>query len=146
MMDIDGGTKSYGEYLDKAAKLIKIELSREFKAAGADLTPEQWVLLSKLYKNTGQSQASLGTASYKDAPTVSRIIDLLCKKGYTERKKHPEDRRSFNIEITDLGIATVEKVIPIIHQARDKGWVGLNDKDYEDLLRIVNKISENFSS
>lgn len=145
-MDIDGGTKNYGEFLDKAAKLIKIELSREFKAAGADLTPEQWVILSKLYKDSGQSQSSLGTASYKDAPTVSRIIDLLCKKGYTVRTNHPDDRRRFNIDITDLGIATVEKVIPVIKAARQKGWNGLSDKDYENLIRIVNKISDNFSS
>lgn len=146
MMDIDGGTKNYGEFLDKAAKLIKIELSREFKAAGADLTPEQWVILSKLYNNSGQSQANLGTASYKDAPTVSRIIDLLCKKGYTIRTKHPDDRRRFNIDITQHGIETVEKVIPIIKAARTKGWNGLSNQDYDNLIRIVNKISDNFSS
>lgn len=136
--------KSYGEYLDRTAKLIKIDLGRNFKQHGIEITPEQWVIISKLYAEDGQSQSSLGEASYKDAPTVSRIIDLLCKKGLTIRAPYQGDRRRFQINLTDKGRNTVERATPIIQAARDKGWQNLTDEDYESLIRIINQISSNF--
>lgn len=143
-MKVDEKTKNYGEYLDRTAKLIKIDLARKFKQNDINITPEQWVILSKLYQKNGQSQTNLGESSYKDAPTVSRIVDLLCKKGLTNREPFEGDRRRFQINLTDQGKATVEKAIPIIETTRKKGWDKLTNEDYETLIRIINQISSNF--
>ncbi|MEE9373137.1 MAG: MarR family transcriptional regulator [Saprospiraceae bacterium] len=135
---------SYGEYLDRTAKLIKIDLARKFKNNGIEITPEQWVILSKLNLENGQSQTKLGESSYKDAPTVSRIIDLLCKKGLTTREPFAGDRRRFKINLTKKGQAIVKKATPFIQETRNKGWQGLADDDYDTLMRIINRISANF--
>ena len=133
----------FGYYIDRTAKAIKADLNNRFRAGGADITPEQWIILRKLYEQNGQSQVQLGETTYKDAPTTSRIIDLLCKKGYTERKSDSDDRRKFQIFITQEGRELVDRVYPFVVQSRMAGWAELDHKDYHELIRIVNKVFDN---
>ena len=86
-------TKNFGAYLDRTLKLIRQSYLQTFKEMGGDLTTEQWVLLDELHQNDGISQNELATLSFKNAPTVSRIIDLMCQKGLSERQRIDHDRR-----------------------------------------------------
>ncbi len=133
----------YGYLIDRAAKAIKSDINRRFKSLEVDLTPEQWLLLDRLKSVEGLSQVELGGSTYKDAPTISRIIDLLCKKGYAERKPNSNDRRKFTIFITYKGREALVLARPAILTARDVGWEGLADEDYNNLTRIVNRIYAN---
>ena len=144
MLD-EQGTKNFGAYLDRTLRQVRLDMGRRLKEKGIDITPEQWIILSSLYENDGQSQSELGDASFKNAPTVSRIIDLLCKKGLTERVPHAEDRRRHHIFLTDTGKKTVELAFPAIRESRKKGWQGLNETDYQHFIRIINQIFQNFS-
>ena len=80
-------SKHFGTYIDRNFRIIRLTFLKAFKKAGVDLTTEQWVLMDSLYKQNGLAQSELAKGSFKDAPTVSRIIDLLCKKGFTERQR-----------------------------------------------------------
>ncbi len=143
MLD-EQGTYNFGIYLDRTLKAVRVDLHRRFKEVGVDITPEQWALLSALYQRDGMSQADLAGSSYKDAPTVSRIIDLLDKKQLVERVRLKDDRRSYQIIITEAGKATVEKVLPAVLQSRKKGWAGLSAEDHTQFLRIIDRIFQNF--
>ena len=103
------------------------------------------MILSSLYDNNGQSQTELCNDSFKNAPTVSRIIDLLSKKGYTERQRFENDRRSYKIFLTAEGKTTVEKALPAIIAARSKGWSDLTDEDYQVFIKTLNKVFDNLS-
>lgn len=144
MLD-EQGTKNFGAYLDRTLRQVRLDMGRRLKEHGVDITPEQWMILSSLYENNGQSQSELGDSSFKNAPTVSRIIDLLCKKGLTERVPHAEDRRRHHIYLTKAGKKTVEKAFPAILESRKKGWEGLNEADYQTFIRIINQVFQNFS-
>ena len=109
-----------------------------------DITTEQWVLIDTLYKNNGVSQNDLASGSFKDAPTVSRIIDLLCKKGITERQRFENDRRRYKIFLTDKGKEAYEKALPKVKELRAKGWNGLTEEDYVHYFRIMEQIFNNF--
>ena len=135
----------FGYFIDRTARAIKADLSDRFRKLKADVTPEQWLLLSKLYADNGQSQVELGDGTYKNAPTVSRIIDLLCKKGLAERHPYEGDRRKFKIYITDAGRDLIQLTIPQVVNARVDGWSGLNNEDYENFIRIINKIFKNLN-
>ena len=135
----------FGYFIDRTAKAIKADLNRRFKKLGVDITPEQWIILSKLYDKDGQAQVDLGEGTYKDAPTVSRIIDLLCRKGLTTRTPAEGDRRKFLIRITEKGRDLVVKAEPVVVQSRIDGWEGLNSADYKELMRIVNTIFDNLT-
>ena len=135
----------FGYYIDRAIRVIKADLNKRFKKLGVNITPEQWLILSKLYDHDGQSQVDLGEGTYKNAPTVTRIIDLLCQKNLTTRLPDNEDRRKFKIFITDDGRKIVDKVYPEVSASRKQGWKGLNDKDYDEFLRMINTIFMNLS-
>ena len=138
-------TNNFGAYIDQTLRVVRLDMIKRFKEADVDITTEQWMLLHSLYKQNGQSQTDLANGSFKNAPTVSRIIDLLCKKGFTERQRFDNDRRRYKIFLTELGRASVEKALPSVLASRQKGWNGLDDKDYEHFLRIMNRIFDNFS-
>lgn len=139
-------TKNFGAYLDRTIKIIKMAYHKAFREAGIDLTTEQWVILSSLYDRDGQSQIELAEGSYKDATTVSRIIDLLCKKNLTLRERLHHDRRRYKVFITPEGRKTVENALPTVLELRQKGWEGLGEPDYEAFLKILDQITRNFES
>lgn len=133
----------YGFYIERTMKKIRQHLQGRFAEMGADLTVDQWVLLDLLNKQDGLSQNEIARQVYKDAPTVTRIIDLLCKKGLTRRVADEADRRRFSIVLTSEGKAKVEEVLPVVIEVREQGWGGLSATDYADLIRILNTVFDN---
>ena len=145
MMDIQS-TKNFGARIDRTLKIIKANYQKAFKEVGVDITTEQWVLMDTLYKENGISQNDLANGSFKNAPTVSRIIDLLCKKGLTERLRFENDRRRYKIFLTDLGKATYEQALPKVVELRKQGWKNLTEEDYLVFSRIMDQIFRNFET
>lgn len=143
--DIIMSTKYFGTYIERNFKVIKNTFLQEFKKAGIDITTDQWIILDLLYQEDGVSQNYLAAKSDKDAPTTSRIIDLMCNKGLVERRKVKNDRRMYHIFLTETGKATHSKILPIAERLRAQGWNSLNDEDYATFLRIMNQIHDNFS-
>lgn len=136
--------KNFGQYIDRTLKVIKQSYIKAFKEAGVDITTEQWVIMDSLYAENGVSQNDLASGSFKNAPTVSRIIDLLVKKGFVERKRFENDRRRYRIFLTQKGKTAYETARPKVLELRKKGWEGLSDEDYEDLTRILDRVFQNF--
>ena len=137
-------TKNFGAYIDRTIKIIRQNYLKAFKEIDVDLTTEQWVLLDSLYDSDGVSQNELANESFKNAPTVSRIVDLLCKKGMTERKRFESDKRRYKVFLTKKGKDTYKKTKPQVLKLRKKGWKNLTDEDYDFFLKIMNQIFENF--
>ncbi len=137
-------TKIFGTYIDRTIKIIRHNYTRTFKELQLDITTEQWVVLDSLYKKDGLSQNEIANGSFKNAPTVSRIIDLLCKKGYTKRVASEEDRRRYHIYLTASGKKVYTTALPRVVELRKKGWEGLTDEDYDHFLRIINRVFSNF--
>ena len=139
-------TKRFGVHLDVTLKLIKQDLLKRFRDNGIDLTPEQWTILSELAGHDSIYQRELAANTFKDAPTVSRIIELLVNRGYLSRVADKQDRRRFLVSLTEEGRKIYERSAPILYDARMLGWKGLNDEDYNSLTRILSQISSNISN
>ena len=135
---------SYGTLIERTLRLIKLRYLQTFRAANIDITPEQWVLIDKLYQSNGISQNELANITFKNAPTVSRIIDLLCKKGWTKRSRSSEDRRSYNIILTEAGSQIVETLLPKVAHLRQLGWKNMTEQDHLKFIQILNQIYENY--
>ena len=72
-----------------------------------DVTPEQWVVLFRLYEREGLTQSELGDRTVKDKTTVTRILDRLEKKGLLYRRRDTRDRRSQRIYLTESGTSVL---------------------------------------
>ncbi|TAH01711.1 MAG: MarR family transcriptional regulator [Sphingobacteriales bacterium] len=132
------GTYSY--LLDRTSRRIKQFATQRFKEANFDITVDQWHILKHLDIDNVKNQSDLAELTGKDHPTITRIIDLLCKKNLTERKPHPKDRRSFLVTLTEEGQNTVKQLTPLVATIRMKAWENLSEHDYNDLKRILDTI------
>ena len=107
------------------------------------MTVDQWLILKNLAENEILSQTALASLVFKDHPTLTRIVDILCKKGYIERVPHPRDRRSFQLHLTREGEQKVSSLRPQVAQIREKAWNNLDQRDFEEFKRILNTIYSN---
>lgn len=133
----------YSFLLDRTARKVKQYAQHQFKTGDFDVTVDQWLVLKNLSENGLLSQTELANLVFKDHPTLTRIIDLLCKKGYVERVPHPQDRRSFQLHLTESGVAKVTELRPKILEIREKAWENLTESDFEEFKRILNTIYQN---
>jgi len=136
--------KEIGVYIDRTYKVVRQDLINRFKKAQINLTPEQWVLLNQLDKSS-MSQVDLAAQSFKDRHTVSRILDLLQKKGFLSRTQDLDDARRYLITLTDLGISELNKAKEHVYASRDLGWQNISEKEYQQLKLILDKIFFNYS-
>ena len=134
---------SYSYLLDRTARRVKQYAQQKFSAGNFNITVDQWLILKNLDNDRYLKQTELAELTGKDTPTLTRIIDLLCKKGFTERVIHKTDRRSFTVHLTEEGKSLLNSLSPKVDDIRMKAWDGLSEADYEDLKRILNKIYQN---
>lgn len=134
---------SYSFLLDRTARRVKQYAQQKFKELEFNITVDQWLLMKHLYENHEMKQNALAELLFKDNPTVTRIIDLLCRKGLVVRKQHPSDRRSFLVSLTKQGVAKVEHMKPRIKKIRLKAWEGLSEEDFRHFQRVINTIYNN---
>lgn len=137
---------TYSYYLDRTARKVKQYAQRRFNAEKFDITVDQWLILKSLYNNNDLNQSQLAEITGKDHPTLTRIIDLLCKKDLTERRVHVNDRRCFIIHLTAEGEQKVREWSPRMAEIRMKAWENLQPEDYENLKRILDTIYNNLEN
>jgi len=90
----------YSFITGKASIAIARRLQRKFNQAGLNLTIEQWSVLYHLWKEDGISQQELCTATFRDKPSITRLVDNLEKLGLVKRLASKDDRRMNMILLT----------------------------------------------
>ena len=133
-----------GTMLDRTTRLLKQHYLRAFREEGIDISTEQWVLLDRLFSEGDASQTELANGTYKDAPTVSRIIDKLARKKLVERKRYPNDRRRYLVSITTTGRQVHDRISPYVQNLRQQTWEGLDEEDFLKLQSLLQHIRGNF--
>jgi DNA-binding MarR family transcriptional regulator len=118
-------------------------LSRRFRGAGYDITPEQFGVLARLRVQQGLNQSQLGERMLKDRHNITRILNLLEKHGYIERRPDISDRRIFRIFLTESGQGIQEELAPIVAKHVDELLDGIHNKDRETIRRILERIVAN---
>ena len=136
---------SYSFLLDRTARKVKQYATQQFKVQGFNITVDQWIVMKHLYERGAMKQGDVAELAAKDHPTLTRIIDLLCKKNYTIREMHPDDRRSFIVSLTDEGLKKVKELSPKIKKIRLKAWEGLSENDFKQFQKVLNTIFNNLN-
>lgn len=135
----------YSFLLDRTARRVKQYAQYSFSQMGFDITVDQWTVLKALKEEQDQSQKELAGRCGKDQPTLTRIVDLLVKKGLTERRAHPSDRRSLIVHLTASGEQKVQKLAPKIKAIRAHAWNNLAEEDFSRMEHILNTIYNNLT-
>jgi len=136
---------AYSFLLDRTARRVKQYAQQRFNEMGFKITVDQWLALKHLYEQGEMTQTELAALMFKDNPTLTRILDLLCEKGLVLRMVHPEDRRSFKVSLTRDGKKKVDQLRPRVNEVRLKAWEGLTEKDFLQFKRILDTIYNNLT-
>jgi len=139
----DDPSDSFGFVIERTAKRMKQYYQKMLRDAQINITVDQWILLKAIYKKDGSSQYEIASSTFKDAPTVTRILDILSNKGLIERVPDAVDRRKFNIRITKKGKEQVKEILPVVQSFRETSWKGLTKKQLGEMTSLLNVVFDN---
>lgn len=120
-------------------------LQRYFRENSIDLTVEQWSVLVHLWKEDGVSQQDLANKTYRDKPSMTRLVDNLERTGLVTRKASPDDRRINRIFLTEDAKALRDKTMALANQTLLDGLEGVSAEDIEVTRKVLTQVYENLS-
>ncbi len=126
--------------LEKSIKLYRKFAQNQILKKGYDITIDQWLVLKTLQENKNLSQNQIAELVFKDFASVTRIIELLVKKHYVQRKVDSTDRRRFELKITSEGNKIIEKIYPIVIANRKQALTDLSVKEINSLKTKLEKL------
>ena len=124
----------------KVSAAINRKLSRNFRQNGMDITPEQWAVLLSLWEKDGVSQQELCKATFKDKPSMTRLIDNMERQNLVMRTPDKNDRRTNLIRLTTTGKSLEEKARFIANKTLKQALQGLTLEELrisQDTLRKI---------
>lgn len=74
--------------------------------------------------------------------TLTGMVSRLEDDGYISRKINPTDKRSFLIDSTEHGEATMAKARPIMREFEERVLASVSKRDYEGFLKVMQAIDE----
>ena len=126
-----------------ASTAIARRLQRKFNNANLNLTIEQWSVLYHLWKEDGISQQDLCLATFRDKPSMTRLVDNLEKAGLAKRVASKTDRRKNLVLLTEKAKAMQDACYSLAAETVEEALEGINGKDIELCKIVLKKVYDN---
>jgi DNA-binding MarR family transcriptional regulator len=117
-----------------------IESSNALRAAGLGLTGMHMGALSVVRSAGPMSQQSLGEYLKKDRTSIVAVVDDLEGEGLVERRRNPEDRRAYALEVTAKGRDWLDRAGPVLSDAEDGLLEELSADEREVLVGLLQRV------
>src|SRR5690606_25408153 len=104
---------------------------------------EQWSVLYHLWKNDGLSQQELCNATFRDKPSITRLVDNLEKLKLVKRVPSREDRRINLIYLTEIAHPLRDQTMEMANQTLNEALGGVNAEEVELCKAILQKVYDN---
>jgi DNA-binding MarR family transcriptional regulator len=133
----------YSFITGKASTAIARRLQKNFKQNGMDITIEQWSVLYHLWKQDGVNQQELCNATFRDKPSITRLVDNLEKLKLVKRVASKEDRRRNLIYLTDTARKLQDQSMELANQTLNEALEGVAPDDIELCKQVLQKVYDN---
>jgi DNA-binding MarR family transcriptional regulator len=133
----------YSFITGKASTAIGRRLQKNFKQANVDITIEQWSVLYHLWKEDGMSQQQLCDATFRDKPSITRLVDNLEKLKLVKRNASKEDRRKNLIILTPVGKELEERCMEIANVTLNEALLGVTNGQIEIAKEVLQMVYDN---
>jgi DNA-binding MarR family transcriptional regulator len=111
------------------------------KALGdSGITPHRFSVLEVIGRNPGLQQTQLASALALSRPATTLAIDFWQERGCVDRRRIPEDRRSFGVYLTRKGESELDRLRAIMRRADAALTADLSPAEVEELGRLLRKI------
>jgi DNA-binding MarR family transcriptional regulator len=133
----------YSFVTGKASIAIARRLQRKFNQAGLNITIEQWSVLSQLWKQDGQSQQDLCRATFRDKPSITRLVDNLEKLQLVKRVASSNDRRINRICLTKPAARLQEQTMQMAEETLNEALESVPAEQIEICKSVLQIVYDN---
>jgi len=128
-----------------ASTAIARRLQKKFNAQGLNLTIEQWSVLYHLWKEDGKSQQELCNATFRDKPSITRLIDNLERGGLVKRVADEKDRRINNVYLTAEAKKLQERSMQLADETLNEALNGVPTDQIELCKQVLQQVYDNLN-
>ena len=129
-----------------ASTAVARRLQRNFKQAGIEITIEQWSVLYHLWKENGLSQQELCKRSFRDKPSITRLVDNLEKLELVKRIASKEDKRINLVYLSEAAQNLQEETLNMANQTLNEALEGVQEDDINTCKIVLKKVYDNLAS
>jgi len=94
----------------------------------------------------GMTQQELADELACDKVQVVRIIDYLSSHGYVQRIQNPEDRRKYQLTVTEKAQKVIPEITKAMNEVFNISFQGIRQIRIDDLYVLLNQIEKNLTS
>ena len=132
-----------GFALAKACRAHRTQVGAALAEVGLHVGQE--MVLLELWKEDGLKGGELAARLGVEPPTVSRMLGRLEGCGLLERRRDPEDARSFRVCLTDKGRDLQGPVEDLWRRVEDRAFEGMSEEEKLLLKGLLSRVRENLS-
>lgn len=133
----------YSFITGKAVIAIARNLQKKFNTAGLKITIEQWSVLYHLWKEDGKSQQELCNATFRDKPSITRLVDNLEKLQLVKRVPSDNDRRINLIYLTRQAQKLQEETMCLAEATLNEALEGVPAERIDICKEVLQVVYEN---
>ena len=104
------------------------------------LTISQYYIIAMIAENGPLGIMDLTKKLYLDKSTISRVVDLLIKKGYIIKEASQSDGRAIRLNVTDNGRIVYQKIETIGTEDMKKMLENIDPKACRTMIKIISDL------
>lgn len=133
----------YSVITGMASIAVARRLQKNFRQAGLEITIEQWSILYHLWKEDGLSQQELCNRTFRDKPSITRLLDNLERQHLVKRVASKEDRRINRVFLTDTARDLQDTTIQLANQTMEEALAEVSKADIEITKKVLQQVYDN---
>jgi DNA-binding MarR family transcriptional regulator len=133
----------YSFITGKASTAIARRLQKKLNQAGLNMTIEQWSVLYHLWKEDGKSQQELCNATFRDKPSITRLVDNLEKLNLVKRVPAENDRRINLIYLTKQALKLQEQTMELAEETLNEALTGVATEQVNLCKEVLQRVYDN---
>ncbi|MYM63543.1 MarR family winged helix-turn-helix transcriptional regulator [Pseudomaricurvus sp. HS19] len=115
------------------------------RARQIGVTRPQWQVLTMLRRHEGINQGGLAEILVVEPITLCRMVDRLQEAELVERRRDPNDRRAWQLFLTDRARQLLTDLKPVGEELVQKAFAGLDANELEQLRRALSCVRDNLT-
>ena len=140
-----GPLDSYLPYLlNRAGARIAASFSEEVRPLGATL--QMWRVLAALRERDGRRMGDLSETTSIEVSTLTRLVDIMEKKGLVARRRDADDARVVALHVTPAGRRLTQRITPIAERYEAVALAGFSATETKTLRAALRRLYANMEA
>jgi DNA-binding MarR family transcriptional regulator len=136
--------RSFGFVLHETARLLSKRYDQRSKSLG--LTRAQCQVLAYLVYHEGINQAGLAELLELEPISLGRLVDRMAQAGWVERRPDPQDRRAWQLFMTEKAKPLFAEMVAIGREVRAEALAGFTPEEGDRIMELLLRARHNLSA